>query len=62
VNIQAPTREEACCILGEVLRDKALAQFKGESYAVVEVKWGTCQETDTKWKNAFQWGADLLDG
>lgn len=43
VNIQAPTREEACCILGEVMRDKALAKRKGENYELVEVKWGTWQ-------------------
>ncbi len=41
VNIQADTQEESCRILGEVLRDKALAEFKGENYELVEVKWGT---------------------
>ena len=44
VNIQAPTREEACRILADVLRDKALAKFKGDTYELVEVKWGTYQQ------------------
>lgn len=41
VNIQAPTREEACCTLGRVMRGKALDKLKGENYELVEVKWGT---------------------
>lgn len=44
VNIQAATREEACRIAGEVLRDKALACFQGDNYNLVEVKWGTFQQ------------------
>lgn len=41
VNIEAPTREEACHILGLVIRGKALAERKGDNYELVEVKWGT---------------------
>ena len=44
VNILAPTREAACCILAEVMREKALDRFKGENYELVEVKWGTFQQ------------------
>jgi hypothetical protein len=44
VNIEAPAREEACRILGHVIRDKALAKRKGENYEMVEVKWGTWQD------------------
>ena len=44
VHIQAPTREEACRILGEAMRDKALSRIKGENYELVEVKWGTFQQ------------------
>lgn len=44
VNIQAPTREEACRILGDVMREKALGAFEGENYNLVEVKWGTFQQ------------------
>ena len=41
VNIKAPTREEACRILGQVIRDKALSTFQGPTYNLVEVKFGT---------------------
>jgi hypothetical protein len=44
VNIVAPTREESCRVAGNVIRDKALAQFQGENYDLVEVKWGTFQQ------------------
>jgi hypothetical protein len=44
VNVQAPTQEEACSILGQVMRDKALAGLKGANHELVEVKWGTYQE------------------
>ena len=44
VNLQAATREEACSLLGEVLRDKCQAAFKGPNYELVEVKWGTWQQ------------------
>jgi hypothetical protein len=44
VNIQTATREEACRTLGEVMRNKALACFKGENYELVEVKFGTFQQ------------------
>jgi len=41
VNIQAATRQEACRILADLLRDKALSCLRGENYELVEVKWGT---------------------
>ncbi|HNS51461.1 MAG TPA: hypothetical protein PKO09_09795 [Anaerolineae bacterium] len=44
VNIQAATREEACRLLGEVMRDKVLSAYRAESYEFVEAKWGTFQE------------------
>jgi hypothetical protein len=44
VHIQAPSREEACRMLGEAMRDKALSRIKGENYELVEVKWGTFQQ------------------
>ncbi len=43
VNIIADTREEACRILGEMMREKALAFFKGPEYELIEVKFGTWQ-------------------
>jgi hypothetical protein len=44
VNILAATRDEACRILGDVIRDKALEALKGKHYELVEVRWGTFLE------------------
>ncbi|MGC9356968.1 MAG: hypothetical protein ACP5GX_03850 [Anaerolineae bacterium] len=41
VNIKAETREEACQILAEILRDKALERRKGPTYQLMEVKMGS---------------------
>jgi len=41
VNIQAATREEACRILGDIMREKALAFMEGPTHRLVEVKFGT---------------------
>ena len=42
VNLIAPTREAACGILAEILRDKALATRRGDTHQLIEVKFGTC--------------------
>lgn len=44
VNIQAPTREDACQLLGQAMRDKALNTLSGETFELVEVKWGTFKQ------------------
>jgi hypothetical protein len=41
VNIIAPTKEEACRILADLMRDKALSTAKGETYQLIEVKFGS---------------------
>ena len=41
VNIKAETREEACRILADLMREKALAFFEGPDYRLIEVKFGT---------------------
>lgn len=41
VNIHAPTRAEACRLLGELMREKALATERGETYRLIEVKFGS---------------------
>ncbi len=41
VNILAPTREEACRILGRLMRDKALATARGVMHQLIEVKFGS---------------------
>lgn len=40
VNIIAPTREEACKILADIMREKALEYMQGENYQLIEVKFG----------------------
>jgi hypothetical protein len=41
VNIKAPTRSEACEILGRIMREKALSTQKGPTYQLIEVKFGS---------------------
>ena len=41
VNIKAETREEACHVLADLMRDKALDKFEGPGYQLIEVKFGT---------------------
>jgi hypothetical protein len=41
VNIIAPTREEACSILADVMREKALTMDKGPTYQFMEAKLGS---------------------
>lgn len=44
VNIIAPTQEEACRILGKIMREKALETWKGPTYQLIEVKYGNYPE------------------
>lgn len=41
VNIKAPTRAEACQILAEIMRQKALDTLKGPTYQLIEIKFGS---------------------
>ena len=41
VNIIADSREKACQILGEIMREKALSTMKGVDYELIEVKLGS---------------------
>lgn len=40
INIIAPSREEACEILGSIMREKALKYVQGPNYQLIEVKFG----------------------
>lgn len=40
VNIKAATRDEACRILSRLMRDKALSTMAGDTYRLIEVKFG----------------------
>ncbi len=41
VNIIAPTKEDACRILAEIMREKALNAMRGDGYQLLEVKYGS---------------------
>jgi hypothetical protein len=41
VNILAPTREEACRILGQTMHEKALSTLRGPTYQLIEIKLGS---------------------
>lgn len=41
VNIRAETREEACRILADLMRKKALSTVQGPTYQLIEVKFGS---------------------
>ncbi|MEO6458113.1 MAG: hypothetical protein ABIO92_07540 [Chloroflexia bacterium] len=41
VNIMAPTREQACAILADLIREKALSSEKGANYRLTEVMFGS---------------------
>jgi len=40
VNIKAETREEACRILGQIMKQKVVDTFKGPTYQMIEIKFG----------------------
>jgi len=44
VNIKAETREEACHILADLMRNKALDKLSGPDYKLLEVRFGTWKE------------------
>jgi hypothetical protein len=64
INIIAPTRAEACDILSRIMREKALSAFKGDTYRLIEVKFGSYPqpikrgETIKKKGAPISWSAD----
>jgi len=48
IHISAPSRQTACTILAEVIRDKALATMSGPTHRLWEVKFGTYDADVTK--------------
>ena len=41
INIHAASRDEACRILADLMREKALATERGDTYRLIEVKFGS---------------------
>ena len=66
VNIIAPTHDEACTILARIMREKALSAVKGETFRLVEVKFGSYPQAVIRSgsvKNAgapISWSADEI--
>ncbi len=59
VNIKAPTRQEACRILAEIMRDKALSTLKGPTYQLIEVKFGNYPFDATRGERSMRAGAPI---
>ena len=64
VNIIAETKDEACKILADLMREKALATLRGDTYQLIEVKFGSypfdfCRGGTTQSKdNPIAWSAE----
>ena len=56
INIIAPTREEACQVLAQIIREKALEHFASSEVQLVEVKFGTWQSDVVKGGQAISKG------
>ncbi len=67
VNIIAPTKEEACQILAQIMREKALATVQGPTYQLIEVKMGSYPTDFVKGNRTFPaespiaWQPDEID-
>jgi hypothetical protein len=59
VNIRAASRAEACRILADVLREKAISKAKGENYQLIEVKFGSYPFEVIKGEEHFKSGAPI---
>jgi hypothetical protein len=60
VNIQAPTREEACRILADIMRTKALDKLKGDDYELVYVRWGSYLQDVVKGGEEIKVGGSIV--
>ncbi len=59
VNIKAPTRLEACQVLGRIMREKALGTEKGPTYQLIEVKYGQYPQAMETTRGAQKAGAPV---
>ncbi len=59
VNIKAASREEACAILGDVIRDKALRFRRGPGYQLTEVRFGTLRDRVVRGDRVLDGGASI---
>jgi hypothetical protein len=59
VHITADSREEACAILADVIREKALETMSGPTYRLWEVKFGTWDADVTKDGQSIRHGSPM---
>jgi hypothetical protein len=59
VNIKAETREDACRILGDIMREKALNAKQGPTHQLIEVKLGSYPEDVVKESKEIQAGSPI---
>jgi hypothetical protein len=59
IHIRAATRDEACAILANLIREKALATASGPTHRLWEVKFGTHASIGSKGGRAFAIGAPM---
>jgi len=62
VNIIAPTKEEACQTLAEIMREKALSTKQGSTYQLIEVKLGSYPAEFVKGNRTFSVGTPISWG
>jgi hypothetical protein len=59
VNIIADTKEEACKILGDIMKEKALTKVKGSTYQLIEVKLGSFPADYVEGKRIYPAGSPI---
>lgn len=59
VNIKAETREEACHVLADIIREKALTTAEGPTFQLIEVKMGSYPFDVVKDGNPIQSGSPI---
>jgi len=59
VNIIADTRQEACRVLADIMREKALSMLKGPTYQLIEVKFGSYAQDVIKEGQAIKAGSPI---
>jgi DNA polymerase III epsilon subunit-like protein len=59
VNIQAGSHDEACTVLGDVIRDKALTAARGTGYQLIEVRFGTFKQSVVRGEKTLDVGASI---
>lgn len=59
VNIKADTRQEACEILGDVIRQKALQASLGPGYLLTEIRYGSFRQRLIRGEKTLEPGASI---